>query len=311
MAAGQGFKTFVTGEVLTAVDVNGYLMQGINVFATTTARNAAITAPAEGQFAFTKDTNSLWYYDGAAWVASGATGDIEGVTAGTGITGGGTSGTVTITNDMATTITAAGDIVVGTGSGTYDNLPIGTTAQVLTADTTVSPYKVKWATPAAGGMTVITSGSFTSGGTALNITSIPQTYKDLILEISNYKPTSDGSFLSLRLNNISAANSYRYTDANSLSAVAFNRTEWDIGNGQDSVTSTQFGRWSFYGYTNSTTWKTIDMFNICNYETDPTTTMYMNRQIGASNITNAITQINVIPPTSTFSAGTYILYGVN
>jgi hypothetical protein len=76
-------------------------------------------------------------------------GDIEGVTAGVGITGGGTSGTVTITNDMATTITAAGDIVVGTGSGTYDNLPIGTTAQVLTADTTVSPYKVKWATTAA------------------------------------------------------------------------------------------------------------------------------------------------------------------
>jgi hypothetical protein len=130
-------------------------MQGINVFASTAARDAAITSPQEGQFAFTKDTNGLWYYDGAAWVASGATGDIEGVTAGVGITGGGTSGTVTITNDMATTITAAGDIVVGTGSGTYDNLPIGTTNQVLTADTTVSPYKVKWATPAASTPTFV------------------------------------------------------------------------------------------------------------------------------------------------------------
>jgi hypothetical protein len=76
-------------------------------------------------------------------------GDITGVTAGTGLTGGGTSGAVTLTNDMATTITAAGDIVVGTGSGTYDNLPIGTTGQVLTADTTVSPYKVKWAAAAS------------------------------------------------------------------------------------------------------------------------------------------------------------------
>ena len=121
MAAGLGFKTFTTGEVLTAADVNGYLMQGILVFASEAARNSAITSPQEGQFAFTKDNNSLWYYTGSAWVASGATGDIEGVTAGVGISGGGTSCTVTITNDMATTITASGDIVVGTGSGTYDN----------------------------------------------------------------------------------------------------------------------------------------------------------------------------------------------
>jgi hypothetical protein len=150
MAAGLGFKTFATGDVLSAADVNGYLMQGVLVFASAAARNSAITSPQEGQFAFTKDTNGLWYYDGAAWVASGATGDIEGVTAGVGISGGGTSGTVTVTNDMATTITASGDIVVGTGSGTYDNLPIGTTGQILTADTTVSPYKVKWATAAGG-----------------------------------------------------------------------------------------------------------------------------------------------------------------
>jgi len=96
MAAGLGFKTFLTGDVLTASDVNGYLMQGILVFATEAARNSAITSPQEGQFAFTKDTNSLWYYDGSAYVASGATGDIEGVTAGAGLSGGGTSGTVTL-----------------------------------------------------------------------------------------------------------------------------------------------------------------------------------------------------------------------
>ena len=99
------------------------------------------------------------------WVTNA--GDIEGVTAGVGISGGGTTGTVTITNDMATTITASGDILVGTGSGTYDNLPIGTTNQVLTADTTVSPYKVKWATPTTGDIEGVTAGTgLTGGGTS-------------------------------------------------------------------------------------------------------------------------------------------------
>ena len=98
MAAGLGFKTFNTGEVLTSADVNGYLMQGVLVFASEAARNAAITSPQEGQFAFTKDTNSLWYYTGSAWAASGATGDIEGITTGTdsGLSGGVTSGTAVL-----------------------------------------------------------------------------------------------------------------------------------------------------------------------------------------------------------------------
>jgi hypothetical protein len=108
MAAGLGFKTFVSGDVLTAADTNGYLMQGVLVFATTTARDAAITSPQEGQFAFTKDADSLFYYDGSSWVASSLAADITGVTAGTAISGGGTSGTVTVNVDVnaATTVTA-------------------------------------------------------------------------------------------------------------------------------------------------------------------------------------------------------------
>jgi len=159
MAAGQGFKTFTTGEVLTAGDVNGYLMQGINVFTNATARDAAITAPAEGQFAFTKDNNSLWYYDGAAWVASGATGDIEGVTAGVGISGGGTSGTVTVTNSMATAIDAKGDLVPGTGADTFARLAVGANDTVLTADSSTATG-LKWAAAGASGSANVAGKNF-------------------------------------------------------------------------------------------------------------------------------------------------------
>jgi hypothetical protein len=151
MAAGLGFKDFATGEVLTAADVDGYLMQGIWVFASNAARDAAVTAPAEGNFAFTKDTNSLWYYDGAAWVASGATGDIEGVTAGVGISGGGTSGTVTVTNSMATAIDAKGDLIVGTGADTFSRLAVGgTNGHTLQVDSSTATG-LAWAAPAGGG----------------------------------------------------------------------------------------------------------------------------------------------------------------
>jgi hypothetical protein len=187
MAAGQGFKTFTTGEVLTAGDVNGYLMQGINVFTNATARDAAITAPAEGQFAFTKDNNSLWYYDGAAWVASGATGDIEGVTAGVGISGGGTSGTVTITNSMATAIDAKGDLVAGTGADAFARLAIGANGTVLTADS-AEATGLKWVAAAGGGKVLQVVAAYTSTAT----TASSSTYIDTTLTC-NITPSSTAS----------------------------------------------------------------------------------------------------------------------
>lgn len=82
--------------------------------------------------------------------ATPTTGDIEGVTAGTGISGGGTSGTVTITNSMATAIDAKGDLVVGTGADTFSRLGVGANNTVLTADS-AQATGLKWAAPASSG----------------------------------------------------------------------------------------------------------------------------------------------------------------
>ena len=75
--------------------------------------------------------------------------DINAITAGTGITGGGTSGTVTVTNSMATAIDAKGDLVVGTGADTFSRLAVGANDTVLVA-ASGEATGLKWAAPAGG-----------------------------------------------------------------------------------------------------------------------------------------------------------------
>jgi hypothetical protein len=149
MAAGLGFKDFTTGEVLTAADVDGYLMQGVWVFASAAARDAAVTSPQEGNFAYLKDTNVTTYYTGSAWANLDTTG---------------------MTNPMTT----AGDTIYGGASGTPTRLAIGSTGNVLT----VSGGNPVWAAPAGGGaLTKITSASFTAQSSVAIDDVFTSTYK--------------------------------------------------------------------------------------------------------------------------------------
>ena len=73
--AGAGYKSFSAGSVLTAVEVNTYLMQqSVMVFGGTAARGSALPSPSEGMVTYLNDLNQVQYYNGSAWVAVGAGG---------------------------------------------------------------------------------------------------------------------------------------------------------------------------------------------------------------------------------------------
>jgi hypothetical protein len=68
--AGAGKKTFVAGDVLTASDVNAYLMdQAVMRFATASARTAALPSPSEGMMSYLDSTNAVEVYDGSGWTS--------------------------------------------------------------------------------------------------------------------------------------------------------------------------------------------------------------------------------------------------
>lgn len=67
---GSGFLTFTDGQVLTAAQVNGYLMkQAVMYFATAAARSSAITSPEEGMVTYRADSDVIEIYNGSSWIA--------------------------------------------------------------------------------------------------------------------------------------------------------------------------------------------------------------------------------------------------
>jgi hypothetical protein len=202
MAAGLGFKTFATNDVLSAADTNGYLMQGVLVFASAAARDSAITSPQEGQFAYLKDTNVTMYYTGSAWANLDTTG---------------------MTNPMTTT----GDTIYSSSGSTPARLGIGSTGQVMT----VAGGVPTWATPAGGGGKLLqlvnntystnfatTSTSYVDTGMSTTITPTSATSKVFVMYNGNHRVATAGGAVNIRIlrgaTQIKLYNAQLYTGTN-------------------------------------------------------------------------------------------------
>jgi len=189
MAAGQGFKTFATGDVLTAADTNGYLMQGIWTFADAAARDAAVTSPQEGNMCFLKDSDTTQYYSGSVWspvvpasVASGLT---------------------KIKSGTFNTVANTGTTFDGVFTSTYDNYVVVVESQSSAVEYIRWQFRVGASTTATGYYGTTRLDNFTGGTTeqnASNATSTiimyPGTYAGYsTVNVSGVGNTSERAFI--------------------------------------------------------------------------------------------------------------------
>jgi hypothetical protein len=240
-------------------------------------------------------------------------GDITAVTAGTGISGGGTGGDVTVTNSMATAIDAKGDLILGTGADAFSRLAVGSNDQVLTADSTTATG-VKWAAPAAaGGMTLLSTTSLS--GATTTVSSISGSYKELVIYVRDWYASSDMNF-TFTVNGDTTSGNYQilgFGSRNGANTAYYgesgSRVTIDSYGSSKGANNDNFAVIRIPDYANGVTRKVITstasyLDLTASLKTTASTTVHY-----AS--TTAISSLEFRTTVGTWSGGSVLIYGVN
>jgi len=241
------------------------------------------------------------------------------------------------------TVTTQGDLIVATGASAVTRLGVGSSGQILTSNGTTPAYTstvtgtlnngtltgtltaassagtsgqllsstgtgVQWvAAPAAGSLTLLSTTTVTSG-TAISITSIPQTYKNLYVIINGLKWASGNDNLQFYPQNSVSSWVGTFTNGAGTTNVQGNTN----GNYLDTAYTFDYSSGAnlfslfMYNYTDTTIQK--PMIFTAN---DFTRQLAWNYG-GAINTTAAITSMNIKTASGyAFTAGTVRIYGVN
>lgn len=202
---------------------------------------------------------------------------------------------------MTNPMTTAGDTIYGGASGTPTRLAIGSTGQVLTVASGVP----SWATPASGGMTLLSTTALS--GSSVTISSIDQTYKNLFIFCNNVYNSANGQ-LRLRLNGDTGSNyEYAYIEAYNSVVGSYTGTAAFLDIGDLKTTSTPNG----YAQITIPRYAETELHAIYGSGRGSDGSSKFNWLFNHTyTSTTAISSITILPSTGTMSGGTVYIYGV-
>ena len=206
------------------------------------------------------------------------------------------------------TITAKGDLIVGTGAGTFVAQAVGTNGQLLSANSAQADG-VEWVNPpASGGMTQLLTGSFSGGTTSIG--TIPSGYKQVVIMMRDAVFTG-GSGIRLRFNNNSSS-IYQISVHNISSSSVQNSgpgaTQMDLTQGS-TLEATRANNLTITipDYAEGR----LKYGQIYGYMVRPGNSPIALNAVFHMNSGSAITSAQFIMDSGSFTSGTYIVYGVN
>jgi hypothetical protein len=213
-----------------------------------------------------------------------------------------------------TLTTTTGDIIYASGANTPARLAIGTSADVLT----VSGGIPAWAAPAAGGSYTELATDSLSGATT-RIQSISADYRELVLIVKGFRPTSTTPLgrMYLRVNNDSGNNYWIMTAAGSSTAgtVSFYALGGinypqicDTMDRTDYTESILVARFPDYARTDTDHLYRADVKYT--YSADSTGFLTQGLIAYVPSTPAAINEIDIFTSEGTWESGSYILYGV-
>jgi len=205
-----------------------------------------------------------------------------------------------------TIVDAKGDIIAASAADTVARLAVGANDTVLTADSTAATG-LKWATPTSGGMTLLST--TTLSGASTTISSISQSYTNLVIVAHSITAVLDGYNLQIRPNSTTSLSWDTGTRSNSASISNNTASDLVLGiNGMLNTGGNNLSVTTITNYASTTFYKTWQSNAIYKMASTPT---YGGENRGGGLITNtAISSLYFSMNGTNFNGGTVLLYGV-